>query len=515
MEHLQILSSAKAMYHLSTMMGNAMTPECETRYLALFKDMQEHGSFWWDEIFASDGNRNRELAASSSLILDTLTTIQHSRGDLQGAQQTIQVYSKVILVYQRMCDRCTVQLQKDCCESMTYKHDVVASDTYQRLQLKAKCLPPFKRAVEYELKHDICYQDQHVAFLVPQFLGANNPKYCPLTIPKFRDVPDSKIWKCLMMSLEVAVSGNPVILPKLPRCLGCDQIEPIKGQFQTCSACKTALYCSVACQRKHWKVHKPECQNNANDSKENASTSPKNTRKAPPKANNNSNDYTSNTHETETTSPIVNVLEIHLEQAAETLAENFATAVLNQTKHLISKAHVEGCQPRLVERMKQLLVTKCPHLNCSSGGFMDRGRDPIFLQELENFFVQQPGYEKLEHIFKSQKTILDAHRKATCSPSPIVVRVNQELLEATAKSIMDSLAKDLLYTDPNFYVTKAQRKKASVAYVDFVKDFMLTHPEYNSYQGLGRLGPENPDGFLEKTKALIVEWFEIPIQQED
>jgi hypothetical protein len=327
----------------------------------------------------------------------------------------------------------------------------------------------------------------------------------------------------LMTSLEVAVSGNPDIFPKLPRCLGCDLIEPIKGQFQKCAACKTALYCSVACQRKHWKVHKPECQNNSNakssssknrNSKGNTSTSQKNTRKPPPQASNNSDDYVANTHETETTSPKINVLEIHLQQAARMLAQHSATAVLNQTKHIISKAHVEGCQPRLVERIKQLLVTTCSHLNCPLG-FLDCGRDPTYLQELDNFFVQQPGYEKLDHILKSQKTMLDAHRKAICSTSTTELRVDQETLEATAKSMMDNVAKTVLYANPNFYVTKAQRKKACAAYVDFMKDFMLAHPEYNSYQGMVRLESENPYGFRDKTNALIMEWFKIPIQQED
>jgi hypothetical protein len=520
MERLQILNWAHAVFHVGFMMGNTKTSKCEIRYLDLFKDIKEHGSFWWDEIFCNDGNY--VLAERSSRILGTLATIQRCRGDLQGAEQTIQVYSKVILVYQGMCDRCTIQEQKDCCESLTYKHDLVVSNTYQELQIKAKCVPYFRRAVEYELKHDICYQDQNVAFVVPQILGMNNPKYSPLTIPKFRDVPDSKIWKCLMTSLKFAESGNTDILPKLPRCLGCDEIEPLKGQFQKCSACKTALYCSVACQRKHWKVHKPECQNkskakssSSKKGKENTSTaSNNNTRKAPPKAKTSNNEYASTTKETETTSPKVNVRDISLQQVAETLAQNFATTVLSHTKHLISRAHVEGCQPRLVERMKQLLVTTCPHLNCPLG-FSDGGRDPIFLQELDNFFVQQPGYEKLEHILKSQKTMVDAHRKATCSPSPTVLRVDQEHLEERAKSMVDTVAKAILYTDPNFYVTKAQRKKACAAYVDFLKNFMVTHSEYNSYQGMGRLVSENPDGFLEKRKALIAELLEVPVPQEE
>jgi hypothetical protein len=33
------------------------------------------------------------------------------------------------------------------------------------------------------------------------------------------------------------------------------------GLSLCCSRCKVALYCSVACQRKHWPLHKPVCNN--------------------------------------------------------------------------------------------------------------------------------------------------------------------------------------------------------------------------------------------------------------
>jgi hypothetical protein len=514
LQHLQIHFLAHAVFIRGAMVRNNMTSECEARYLELFKDMKEHESVWLDGIFSNDGNY--VLAERSCGILGTLATIQRSRGDLEDARHTIQVYSKVLKAYQGMCDRCTVQEQKDCCEILTYKHDLVASNTYQQLQLKDKCLPHFRRAVEFELKNGIDYADQNFAFLVPQCLGANNPKYNPLTIPKFRDVPDSKVWKCLITSLQVAETGNCDALPKLSRCIGCSHIEPVKGDFMTCSACKNALYCSVACQRKHWKVHKQECEggNKKSSSKYEENTPPKNEApNANDKGNSNSNinDNASKAKETETTSPQpkVNVDDSTLQLVAGVLAQRFATTVLGETKHLISKAHVEGCQPRLVERIKQVLVTKCPHLN-STVGFADGSRDIIFLQEMDKFFLQQPGYEKLEHIMTGRKAISwDHHRKSQCSATTNL-RIDQEDLEKDAKGFIDTVAKTILHQFPNFYVTKAQRTKACVEYVDFMKDFLLTHPEYNSYLGVSLLATENPDGFIEKSNALIVELFEIP-----
>ena len=40
-------------------------------------------------------------------------------------------------------------------------------------------------------------------------------------------------------------------------CLGCHQ--PV-AKIKLCSRCKTAVYCSAECQRKHWPKHKRDCQ---------------------------------------------------------------------------------------------------------------------------------------------------------------------------------------------------------------------------------------------------------------
>lgn len=43
-------------------------------------------------------------------------------------------------------------------------------------------------------------------------------------------------------------------------CDNCGEQEETQGDFKDCGACHKACYCSKACQRKHWKVHKKECQ---------------------------------------------------------------------------------------------------------------------------------------------------------------------------------------------------------------------------------------------------------------
>ena len=45
------------------------------------------------------------------------------------------------------------------------------------------------------------------------------------------------------------------------RCAECDYVpQGGKKGLLKCSACKKIYYCSVQCQRKHWKTHKEECQ---------------------------------------------------------------------------------------------------------------------------------------------------------------------------------------------------------------------------------------------------------------
>jgi hypothetical protein len=48
-----------------------------------------------------------------------------------------------------------------------------------------------------------------------------------------------------------------------PPCAGCgapDEHERGQKPFKLCSACRSARYCSAACQRAHWKAHKADCR---------------------------------------------------------------------------------------------------------------------------------------------------------------------------------------------------------------------------------------------------------------
>jgi hypothetical protein len=41
---------------------------------------------------------------------------------------------------------------------------------------------------------------------------------------------------------------------------GLSEVAPVSGRGSICGGCLVARYCGTACQRQHWKQHKPVCQ---------------------------------------------------------------------------------------------------------------------------------------------------------------------------------------------------------------------------------------------------------------
>ena len=51
-------------------------------------------------------------------------------------------------------------------------------------------------------------------------------------------------------------------IKKNKNCLCC--LKEVQGSSR-CSKCRTALYCNIICQEKHWPVHKNNCTDSNND----------------------------------------------------------------------------------------------------------------------------------------------------------------------------------------------------------------------------------------------------------
>ena len=60
--------------------------------------------------------------------------------------------------------------------------------------------------------------------------------------------------------LDGADDGIELVNPAVCACPDCSNVETLSRTFGACASCKTVKYCGVACQRKHWKAHRKECQ---------------------------------------------------------------------------------------------------------------------------------------------------------------------------------------------------------------------------------------------------------------
>ena len=57
--------------------------------------------------------------------------------------------------------------------------------------------------------------------------------------------------------MDLDENPSSMIIPKEPtKCLGCENVYP----KYLCGGCNNGWYCSVHCQRNHWKNHQNECQ---------------------------------------------------------------------------------------------------------------------------------------------------------------------------------------------------------------------------------------------------------------
>ena len=173
-------------------LGTSLSASSEAAYEELYQDILEHQTEWFDVIFASD--RNYVKAERTCCVLGTLAMIKRRRGELAEAAAVLTIYTRVLDVYRGMCGRCTVQAQKDCCEGLTYKHDLVASNTYTELNDKNKAVPFFRRSVEYELRNQISFEEQNLAFVLGS-LGME--LYLSLAVDNFRLIPDDLCWKAI------------------------------------------------------------------------------------------------------------------------------------------------------------------------------------------------------------------------------------------------------------------------------------------------------------------------------
>lgn len=242
--------------------GGSFCASNEPYYAKVLENIQSHRTEWFEDIFDDEDNWLLVTEPALGIIL-ALCALRRTRGDLDGATDACRLGTRILDAYRSVSSdpfnaECFGEVEKKRCEEMTYKHDTVATRLYQELRLKPKCIPFVRRAIEYELVHNLSWDKQEWAFMVEDGFGFNDPKYSPLTIPKLRDISDKKVWECLMRALR-GEDGSKEAEAMMRRCNDCNAIEFQKGTYKSCN-CREVFYCSRSCQRSDWSSHKMLCK---------------------------------------------------------------------------------------------------------------------------------------------------------------------------------------------------------------------------------------------------------------
>lgn len=65
-------------------------------------------------------------------------------------------------------------------------------------------------------------------------------------------------WEFLKWKYELTEFSEPIC--GLVKCRNCDNMESSQKEFEKCSRCKLVFYCSKACQKADWPIHKKLCK---------------------------------------------------------------------------------------------------------------------------------------------------------------------------------------------------------------------------------------------------------------
>lgn len=166
------------------------------------------------------------------------------------------------------------------------------------------------------------------------------------------------------------------------------------------------------------------------------------------------------------------------------LLDNSACTVLDHTGQQVTAEQKKAAFPGLVCLFKDFLVDR-PEFNVSNQTFQDASRDREFNTKLRHYFHQQVGYEALVAIH--QKPQSQAFMDRLVSPDKTKeVLVDEETIQDYSTRFVASIAAQaqvlarMSFTDT--------RKKAMVERITLaVSQYILDHPEYNSYRGFENL----------------------------
>jgi hypothetical protein len=166
------------------------------------------------------------------------------------------------------------------------------------------------------------------------------------------------------------------------------------------------------------------------------------------------------------------------------LLDNFARTVLAHTSQQVTAEQKQAAFPGLVRLFKDFLLDR-PEFNVSNQTFQDASRDREFNARLRHYFQQQVGYEALVAIH--QKPQSQAFMERLVSPDKTKeLLVDEETIQDYSTRFVASIAAQaqVLARIP---FTDTRKKEMVERVTSAVSQYILDHPEYNSYRGFEKL----------------------------
>ena len=239
----------------------------ELTYLRLYEGMtgdDDIRSEWLEFLCDAEHQEHAEHAVG---ILGTLATIYRQRGSLEKCGEVLNFQDDVFVSYKKSIEgnanlygEHAVKKSVWCYDTLRMKSTNIRFNLYIQTGRYKECISLYRELLDYELKHDVPYDDQLFLFMVPTVL-----KKRP-TRAVIDSLTDKELMRLIMMPVEMqgGVDARLNVDKEkqklaLSNCATCNKVEEAIRQFKSCPRCDSVFYCSRECQKKDWKNHKKLC----------------------------------------------------------------------------------------------------------------------------------------------------------------------------------------------------------------------------------------------------------------
>mmetsp|Transcript_29185 Transcript_29185/g.81642 ORF Transcript_29185/g.81642 Transcript_29185/m.81642 type:complete len:350 (+) Transcript_29185:51-1100(+) len=238
----------------------------ERAYKAYYTDLVGEDREVWLALFENPDNVTH--AEHTTGIMGTYATLLRQRGALDECEAVMEIYREVLVRYERVVrqnfsfDPSTMQ----CMEALKYKFHLIEYNVNMQRHRFRDNIAVWRTICDYELRtmgvQGLGYTQQLLMVTValqqmptPEVLRAISDEEVMSII--MLPVVEAGGVEALFKSVDEEMGGNKA---KLNICPGCGKQEDVIGVFKSCANCRVAKYCSRACQKSDWSVHKRACR---------------------------------------------------------------------------------------------------------------------------------------------------------------------------------------------------------------------------------------------------------------